>query len=371
MRLINKNEICGSSTGNKKSKLLIINYFFRVQQIIPHMSDRGSTFSTSSAYGTFSTFSAYGTFILYDSSRAFNKCLLSNQHSHSLRKIVSNVSLSDVEERFKIKLNRFASQMDKGIFNDVIEHLFIVSDVYMGNVNYITVYKDIIFIIREHKHIDSKEEFDAVLKQIYDLIVMINCEYFPLMMKRCETSNSEEFDPFLCELLMNMAVNLSAQESDGYEMNALYYIDDFMNEVIDMNVITFDNYMRVDYVQKVFTFSFCDIVIKCDIIMSISDYVINVLHLNEFKGIEQLQTLTYVQLNEVMADVILDDCDFSLSSLCEILRYYALNVELDDFYRGIRVALNDKQFTLLKTLISNHNAIYKTKIKVVCIQKHF
>ena len=261
--------------------------------------------------------------------------------------------------------------MDEGIFNDVIEHLFIVSDVYMGNVNYITVYKDIIFIIREHKHINSKEEFDAVLKQIYDLIVMINCEYFPIMMKRCETSNSEEIDPFPCELLMNMLVNLSAQESDGYEMNALYYIDDFMNEVINKNVITFDNYMRVDYVQEVFTFSFCDIVIKCDIITSISDYVINVLQLKDFKGIEQLQTLTYVQPNEAMADVILDDSDFSLSSLCEILRYYALEVELDDFYRGIRVALNDNQFTLLKTLISHHNAIHKTKIKLVSIQKHF
>ena len=326
------------------------------------------------AFSAFSAFSASGTSSLFrtsSTSSAFNKCLLSNQHSHSLRKIVSNVSLSDVEERFKIKLNRFASQMDEGIFNDVIEHLYIVTDVYMGNVNYITVYKDIIFIIREHKRINSKEEFDAVLKQIYDLIVMINCEYFPIMMKRCETSNSEEIDPFPCELLMDMSVNLYAQESDDYGIDILYFVDDIMNEVINKNVITFDNYMRPDYVQKVFTFSYCDIVIKCEIITSISDYVINVLQLNEFEGIEQLQTLTYVKLNEMVTDIILDDCDFSLSSLCEILRYYALDVELDHFYRGIRVALNDEQFTLLKTLISNHNAFYKTKIKVVSIQKHF
>lgn len=261
--------------------------------------------------------------------------------------------------------------MDEDIFNDVIEHLFIVSDVYMGNVNYITVYKDIIFIIREHKHINSKEEFDAVLKQIYDLFVMINCEYFPLTVKHCDTSDPEECDLFLCELLTNMAVNLSSQESDSYEIVNMYFVDDIMNEVINKNVITFDNYMRMDYVQKVFTFSYCDIVIKCEIITSISDYVINVLHLNEFKGIEQLQTLSYVQLNESVADIILDDSDFSLSSLCEILRYYALDSELDDFYRGIRVALNDEQFTLLKTLISHHNAIYKTNIKLVSIHKHF
>ena len=329
------------------------------------MSDRGST------HNTFSAFSSSGIPNASKSSSKFNKCLLSNQHSYSLRKIVPNVSLSDVEERFKIKLNRFASQMDEGIFNDVIEHLFIVSDVYMGNVNYITVYKDIIFIIREHKRITSKEEFDAVLKQIYDLIVMINCEYFPLMMKRCDTPELEGLDLYICGMLMDMAVNLSSQESDSYVIDIMYFVDDIMNEVINKNVITYDNYMRVDYVQKVFTFSYCDIVIKCDIITSISDYVINVLHLNEFEGIKQLQTLTYVKLNEETADVILDDCDLSLSSLCEILRYYALDVELDDFYRGIRVALNDEQFTLLKTLISHHNAIYKTNIKVISIQKHF
>lgn len=305
------------------------------------------------------------------SARESNKCLLSNQQSYHLRKIVSNVSLSNIEERFKLKLNRFASQMDEGIFNDVIEHLFIVTDVYIGNVNFITVYKDIIFIIREHKHINSKEEFDAVLKQIYDLIAMINCEYFPLMMKRCDTSNPEEFEIYICELLTNMIVNLSSQESDSCELNIMYYIDDYMNEVIDKNVITFDNYMRVDYVQKIFTFPFCFDVIKCDIITSISDYVINVLHLKEFDGIDKLQMMTQVQPNEVMADVILDDGDFSLSSLCEILKYYVLDGDVDDFYRGVRIALNDEQFTLLKTLISYHNAMYKTKTKLVRIQKHY
>ena len=302
-----------------------------------------------------------------------NNCIFINNSSHTIHRIVPSVLLDKLDERFKLKLKRFASQMNESLFNDIIDHLILVWNIDLGNVNFITVYKDIIFIIREHMHsvIHSADDFNTILNQIRNLLIMINCEYFPLMVKRDESADFEDFDIYLCKLLSRMLANLSARELDDCDIDTMYYIDDFMDEVIDKNVITFDNYMRVDYVQKIFTFPFCFDVIKCDIITSISDYVINVLHLKEFEGIDKLRAITHVQPNEAMADVILNDCDFSLSSLCEILKYYVLSGDVDDFYRGIRIALNDKQFTLLKTLISYHNAIYKTKIKAVSIQKHF